>query len=189
MTPEDVQRIVETVLDQKQTFDWWPLILLILIGVVTLYFISYLKKKAEDLATKEDIEEITTKVESIKASFQKENTLFLEKLRWELKVREQAERVAEYMAIARDLKESDTSEEYRRANRLNWELAMWLPEDLYKAMINAIAKPSSENNPLSVVVAIRKYLLGDTAGNLSQDNIGHHGPRVGKKSTANKPLE
>lgn len=183
MTPEDVQRIAETVLDQKQTFDWWPLILPILIGGVILYFRSYLKKKGENLATKEDIEEITTKVESIKASFQKENTIFFEKLRWELKVREQAERVAEYMAIARDLKASDTSEEYRRTNRLNWELAMWLPEDLYKAMMDAIAKPSDEYNPLSVVVAIRKYLLGDAAGELSQDNIGHHGPGIGRNKS------
>ena len=179
MTPEDVQRIVETALDQKQAFDWWPYILLILIGGVIVYFRAYLKKKGENLATKEDIEEITTKVESIKASFQKENTLFIEKLRWELKVREQAERVAEYMEIARNLEESDTSENYQRANRLNWELAMWLPEGLYKAMMDAIAKPDVENNPLSVVVAIRKYLLGDAAGELSQDNIGHHGPGIG----------
>lgn len=116
----------------------------------------------------------------LKASLQKENAVFLEKIRWDIKVREQAERVAEYMAIARDLKESDTSEVYQRANRLNWELAMWLPEDLYKAMMDAIAKPNDKKNPLSVVVAIRKYLLGAAAGELSQDNIGHHAPGIGK---------
>ena len=118
--------------------------------------------------------------ERLKASLQKENALFLEKIRWDIKVREQAERVAEYLAIARDLKESDTPEVYQRTNRLNWELAMWLPEDLYKAMMDAIAKPNDKNNPLSVVVAIRKYLLGATAGELSQNNIGHHAPGIGK---------
>ena len=116
----------------------------------------------------------------LKASLQKENAIFLEKIRWDIKVREQAERVAEYMAIARDLKESDTSEVYQLANRLNWELAMWLPEDLYKAMMGAIAKPNDKNNPLSVVVAIRKYLLGVAAGELSQNNIGHHAPGIRK---------
>jgi hypothetical protein len=50
--------------------------------------------------------------ERLKASLQKENAVFLEKIRWVIKVREQAERVAEYMAIARDLKESDTFEVY-----------------------------------------------------------------------------
>ena len=119
--------------------------------------------------------------ERLKASLQKENMKYLEKIRWDIKVREQAERVAEYMAIARDLKES---EEYRRANRLNWELAMWLPEDLYKAMMEALVNPNNNNNLLSVVVAIRKYLLGAAAGGLSQENIGHHAPNIGGKENS-----
>ena len=118
--------------------------------------------------------------ERLKAALQKENAVYLERIRWDTKVRAQAERVAESLAIARDLKESDTSEAYQRANRLNWELAMWLPEGLYKAMMDAIAKPNEENNPLSVVVAIRKYLLGAAAGGLSQSNIGHHAPGIGR---------
>jgi len=126
MNTEDIQRIVDMVLDQKQAFNWLSVIISILIsilivGVGAYVFHGYLVKKGENLATKEDIEEITTKVESVKASFQKENTVFLEKLRWELKAREQAERVAEYLTIARELKESDTREEYRRVNRLNWD--------------------------------------------------------------------
>ena len=120
--------------------------------------------------------------ERLKASLQKENARFLEKIRWDIKVREQAERAAEYLSIARDLKETDSSETYRRVNRLNWELAMWLPEDLYKAMMNAIAKPDDTNNPLSVVVAIRQYLLDRTAGNINQNDIGHHAPGIGKNN-------
>ena len=46
--------------------------------------------------------------ERLKASLQKENAVFLEKIRWDIKVREQAERTAEYLSIARDLKESDS---------------------------------------------------------------------------------
>jgi hypothetical protein len=88
------------------------------------------------------------------------------------------------MAIARDLKVSDTSEVYRRANRLNWELAMWLPEGLYNAMMKAIAEPNEKNNALSVVVAIRKYLLGAAAGELSHNNIGYHAPDIGKNKNS-----
>ena len=120
--------------------------------------------------------------ERLKASLQKESAVFLEKVRWDIKVREQAERAAEYLAIARDLKESDTPETYRRVNRLGWELAMWLPADLYKAMMNAIAKPNDNNNTLSVVVAIRKYLLQSAAGDISQENIGHHAPGIGQQN-------
>lgn len=119
--------------------------------------------------------------ERFKASLQKENAVFLKKLRWDIKVREQAERAAEYLAIARDLKETDTAETYRRANQLNWELAMWLPADLYKAMMDAIAKPDNSNNPLSIVVSIRKYLLNEGAGEINQDNIGFHAPGIRKK--------
>ena len=126
--------------------------------------------------------------ECLKASLQRENTKFVEKIRWDIKVREQAERVAEYMSIARNLKETDPPDIYQRANRLNWELAMWLPEDLYNAMMSAIAKPSDKINPLSVVIDIRKYLLGNSAGNLSQNNVGHHAPGIGEIA-ANHPLQ
>jgi hypothetical protein len=128
--------------------------------------------------------------ERLKASLQKENAKFVEKIRWDLKVREQAERVAEYMAMASDLKETDNEDTYRRANQLNWELAMWLPEDLYKAMVSAIALPNDPgNNPLSVVVAIRKYLLDTDEGELTSDNIAHHAPGIGSKAPANKTLD
>jgi hypothetical protein len=118
--------------------------------------------------------------ERLKVELQKENAVFIEKLRWELKVREQAERVAEYMAIARDLKESSSADDYRRTNQLAWELAMWLPENVYRIMGQAIAKPDENNNPLSVVVEVRKALLGESAGNLTQNDIIHHAPGIGK---------
>ena len=44
--------------------------------------------------------EYDVKLENIKGEIQKENTEQLEKLRWELKVREQAHKVAKYMAEA-----------------------------------------------------------------------------------------
>ena len=43
--------------------------------------------------------------ERLKTSLQKEHSTFLEHLKWEVKVREQAVRVAEYLALARSLKE------------------------------------------------------------------------------------
>lgn len=127
--------------------------------------------------------------ERLKASLQKENAMFLENLKWDLKVREQAAKVAEYMSIARDLKEADSPEEYRRINRLAWELAMWLPEDVYKAMTQAIAKPDGNVNPLSVVINVRRLLLGTASGKLTQDDIIHHAPGIGEKAAANNRVE
>lgn len=99
----------------------------------------------------------------------------------ELKAKERAEKVAEYMALARELKESSSEEDYQKANRLSWELAMWLPADVYKSLGKALSKPEKEVNPLSVVISVRKVLLGNTAGDLTQDDIIHHAPGISRK--------
>jgi len=118
--------------------------------------------------------------ELLKTSLQKKNDVFLEKLRWEMKIREQARGVAEYMAIARDLKESESPDNFRKVNQLAWELAMWLPEDIYRAMGRALTKPNDVDNPLAVVVAVRKVLLGDSSGNLTQNDILQYAPGIGR---------
>ncbi len=57
------------------------LILTILLGLLfSIYLPSYTKEKAKNLATKEDIAEITNKAESVRAEFSKESQL-LEKRR------------------------------------------------------------------------------------------------------------
>ncbi len=123
--------------------------------------------------------------ERLKAALQKEHSTFLEHLKWELKVREQAVRVAEYLALARNLKEDSPDSDYPKANQLSWELAMWLPEEIDKAMVNAIVKPSRDTNELTTVVSVRSLLLKEKAGKLTPDNIAHHGPSIGKKNPAN----
>ena len=89
------------------------------------------------------------------------------------------------MALARVLKETSSEEDYQKANRLSWELAMWLPSNIYKSMGRAMSKPDNELNPLSVVISVRQKLLGNTAGDLTQDDIIHHAPGIGKKSGPN----
>ena len=117
----------------------------------------------------------------LKLSLQKEHSIFLEQLQWERKAREQAEKVAEYLAVARQLNEESSKGDYIKANQLSWELAMWLPEEIYNEMIQAISSPNSESNELTVIVGVRKLLLKEKAGSLSQNNIAHHhAPDIGK---------
>lgn len=117
-------------------------------------------------------------VENIKLSLQKEHTQFNTDLQWEVKARERAERVAEYLSLARSL---SSEEDFRNANRLSWELAMWLPADIYSQMIQAIANPNQQNNDLTTVIAVRKLLLKDKAGNLTEDGVAHHAPGIGAR--------
>ena len=118
--------------------------------------------------------------EKFKSKITRENNRILEELRWDIKVREQAAKVAEYMDLARNLKEDSPGEDYHKANTLAWELAMWLPSDIYKKSGQSLATPSMTNNPLEVVIEIRKILLKEKAGDLTSDNVIHHAPGIGK---------
>jgi len=122
----------------------------------------------------------------LESSIKYEYDKFLEEYKYDIKVREQAARVSEYLALARRLKGKSEDSDYERANQLSWELAMWLPSDIYKKMVKAIASPDEKNNELTVVVEVRKLLLGDKAGDLTSDDIAHHAPGIGKKSDENK---
>lgn len=118
-------------------------------------------------------------VERIKLALQKEHSKFNNDLQWEVKVRERAEKVAEYISLARSLRENSTEDEYRKANRLSWELAMWLPEDIYSQMVLAITNANQTNNELTVIIAVRKLLLKEKAGNLTANEVAHHAPGIG----------
>lgn len=119
---------------------------------------------------------------SIKHEYDK----FLEEYKYEIKVREQAARVSKYLALARRLKEDSPESDYERANQLSWELAMWLPSNIYKSMAKAIVTPDNETNELTVTIEVRKILLKDKAGNLKSDDIAHHGPGIGNNNGGKK---
>lgn len=112
--------------------------------------------------------------EWLKHLFQKEHARFIDELQWGRKVQEQAAAVAEYMALATDLGDSSESSDFRRANQLSWELAMWLPEEIYKKMTSALTNATPELNRLTIVSEVRKLLLGDVAGNITHDHIAFH---------------
>lgn len=116
--------------------------------------------------------------ERLKTSLRKEHSKFLEDLKWELKAREQAVKVAEYLVLIRDLKNDS---DYKKAMQLSWELAMWLPEEIYKEMGKAAVNETKQTNALTVVISVRKLLLQDKAGNLEPDNVIVHAPGIGKQ--------
>jgi hypothetical protein len=117
----------------------------------------------------------------LEASIKSEYDRRLEDYRYEIRVREQAAKAAEYLSLAWRLEESDPKEVYHRVNQLGWELAMWLPADTYKAMVLGIAKNTETENPLATIISIRKLLLGTNSGILVTDNIASHAPGIGKR--------
>ena len=118
--------------------------------------------------------------ERFKAKLQLESAGILESIRWETRVREQAAKVAEYMALARELGDKTTPDEYRRANQLAWELALWMPAQTYRNLSRALTSPDETTNPLSVIAEVRHLLLEGKLGALTQNEVIHHGPGIGR---------
>lgn len=124
----------------------------------------------------------------LESSIKSEYDRLLEDYRFDLKAREQAAKAAEYIALARNLETTSSDADYRRANQLAWELALWMPDDIYRNLGRALASPSSQNNILSVLIEIRKFLLRNP-GTLNDDEVIHHAPSIGAPQTHEERIE
>lgn len=113
---------------------------------------------------------------SIKAEYAK----ILEDYKFDLKAREQAAKVAEYIALYQE-----DSKNFSRMNQLSFELALWLPEDIYKNLGKALIKADGEKNIFQVLVDIRKVILRKPTG-LTDKDIIFHAEGIGKKREENK---
>ena len=91
---------------------------------------------------------------------------------------EKAEKRAEYLALAHFLEESDSKSEYQRANLLSWQLAFWLPAELYKKVVKSIVNKAE--SPFSPLIEARKLLRGPESCKLTTDDIAIHYPGIGR---------
>jgi hypothetical protein len=69
MDPEKLRMIVEEAIKNADPFKWWLYVVVILIAGLTSFLGSYLRRKAENLATKEDTAVITREVERIRVEY------------------------------------------------------------------------------------------------------------------------
>ena len=72
MNYEQIKTIVEEAINNATMVDWWIYVLIIAFSAIGGFLGAYLKKKAENLATKEDIEDITKKIEDIRSQYSKQ---------------------------------------------------------------------------------------------------------------------
>jgi hypothetical protein len=103
-------------------------------------------------------------LKSIEHEYQKK----LEEYRYDLKVREQAARVAEYLS----LRNSDKNDVYLM-NKLSWELALWLPAEVYQKLAHVIVNAPDAQKYKELLIDVRKLLLKDNSDKLTWDNIIH----------------
>jgi len=92
-------------------------------------------------------------------SIRLENDKVLEEFRYDIRIREQASKIAEYIAfIEEDRINPPEKPDYRYMNKLAFELLLWLPEDLYLELKEVFSKNDIENNTFKVLVKIREHL-------------------------------
>jgi hypothetical protein len=81
MKPEQVYEIIRKALEEGVSLNLWSLLLLVVLVLLGSFVGSYVRMKGKDLATKEDIEQITNKVESIKSEYAKQLELLVQEHR------------------------------------------------------------------------------------------------------------
>ncbi|MCP4968937.1 MAG: hypothetical protein GY926_27380 [bacterium] len=89
----------------------------------------------------------------------------------------------EFLSTARRLDGKERPEEFAAVEALGWEMAMWLPDDIYRAAVKSLIPGDAEpppadwegNDPRMAVIAVRKILLGeDGSGSLGWWEVAMH---------------
>ncbi|MBU3948354.1 MAG: hypothetical protein KJ826_09065 [Proteobacteria bacterium] len=76
MTPDEIKSILETVISNKIRYYWIYILLSVILALASVFLVEYFMNKAKNIATKQDIEVLTKKVEEIKSEYIKQIEVF-----------------------------------------------------------------------------------------------------------------
>ncbi|GEM_PF-3262793 len=105
----------------------------------------------------------------IEESVKHDNAKKLEDYRNDIKIREQASKIAELLAHAR-WNQGIHGEIF---DRKAWELSLWLPTDICCQLTVCLAEKRDIDSIKKLLIEVRKLLLKDKAGDLIAANILH----------------
>ena len=77
MNPEEIKKVIEFAIE-KQNY-WVYILISVVISLVAVFIFQYFTEKAKNYATKQDVEEITNKIEEIKAKIQNSQEIVKQK--------------------------------------------------------------------------------------------------------------
>ena len=69
MSPEKIKLLIEETINGQLEYYWAYLLLSIILALLSSYFVQYYKEKGKNRARREDVEEITSKVEEVQKSY------------------------------------------------------------------------------------------------------------------------
>ncbi|MFN7564583.1 MAG: hypothetical protein ACK5TH_22615 [Prosthecobacter sp.] len=102
----------------------------------------------------------------LEGSIKHEYDKLSEEYKYDIKVREQAAKVAAFLAKSEDPKSTPSE-----LNQLSWELSLWLPVEIYHQLAQTMCNPHGLKEIKEVLIAVRKFLLRDPNDKLTWDNI------------------
>jgi Na+/phosphate symporter len=83
MSPDEIKTLIEEIRKNEIQYFWFYILLSILFGMISNFVLEYFKNKGGNIATKQDIVNITQKIESVKLEIYKSQEV--DKLKRELK--------------------------------------------------------------------------------------------------------
>jgi hypothetical protein len=94
---------------------------------------------------------------------------FLEDYKYDIKVREQAAKIADFFAEWTLGAEADKA----KLNRYSMELSLWLPYELYSRFARCVTYQPGAPIYKDILIDIRKHLLKTEAGEMKAGDIVH----------------
>src|SRR6266498_5238831 len=167
MTPQEIKAVVDSVVAEKVLLTYPQLLLFVLLSGIAAYIGAYLKQKGSNLASKEDIEILTEKIESVKGMYAKQ----LEDYKEELSRRSRLAEVAEFFT-----EWASPNSDKVKLNGYSMRLSLWLPNDLYREVSSCVRYVEGAPTAKEVLIKVRRYILGDSAGDLKAEEIVHFEP-------------
>jgi len=145
-------------INNKRSTSFW---ILIILGVIILIAFYVFDKPIFNMLSKWDIallfvlQLIVTGI--IQLIFQLQHTKILKNIEWNNKKREQAISVASLFAewINKPMNKKEV-------NRLNWEVMLWVDDDLAKKISMRLQNDQTAANIQEILIDIRKKIQGDT---------------------------
>ena len=139
------------------------------------YLPSYFQEKGKNLATKEDINEITITVEFIKSDYARQLELYKNEIALLDKRRELSAQVVDLINKYKEIPSVGAKDEQLRIfEQQYYELNPWIPSDILKSLNNLFAKSeASHKKPdvKDVIISVRKSILREESGDFTGEDI------------------
>ena len=156
---------------------WIALIACVLF--IRRYLPAYFSEKGKNLATKEDIIEITDKIESVKTDYARQLEIFKGDIALLEKRRELSAQVVDLINRYKELPpagKTPNQKELRAFEQDYYKLIPWIPTDILKALNSLFSKSTltaTKPDVKDVIISVRKAILKDDSGDFKGGDLVH----------------